>query len=79
MTLTVTTGSVSDLDNATDITAKNANILVSNGSFGTSANAIVTSVDELTIDTSTKDGDIYVTEANGLTALDLRLAQATSP
>ncbi len=51
VTLTVTTGSVSDLDNATDITAKSTTVTVSNGSFGTNANAIATSVDELTVST----------------------------
>ncbi len=71
MTLSVTTGSVSDLDNATDISAKSANVTVSNGSFGTSANAIVTSVDELTVSTAAQNGDIFVTETNGLSNLSL--------
>ncbi len=71
MTLSVTTGSVSDLDNATDISAKSANVTVSNGSFGTNANAIVTSVDELTVSTAAQNGDIFVTETNGLSNLSL--------
>ncbi len=71
VTLTVTTGSVVDLDNATDISAKSANVTVSNGSFGTSANAIVTSVDELTVSTASQNGDIFVTETNGLSNLSL--------
>ncbi len=71
MTLSVTTGSVVDLDNATDISAKSANVTVSNGSFGTSANAIVTSVDELTVSTASQNGDIFVTETNGLSNLSL--------
>ncbi len=71
VTLSVTTGSVSDLDNATDISAKSANVTVSNGSFGTNANAIVTSVDELTVSTAAQNGDIFVTETNGLSNLSL--------
>ncbi len=76
VTLTVTTGSVSDLDNATDITAKSTTVTVSNGSFGTNANAIA-SVDELTVSTAAQNGDIYVTEANGLSNLSLSAGQGS--
>ncbi len=76
VTLTVTTGSVSDLDNATDITAKSTTVTVSNGSFGTNANAIATSVDELTVSTAAQNGDIYVTEANGCRTCRYRQAKA---
>ncbi len=77
VTLTVTTGSVSDLDNATDITAKSTTVTVSNGSFGTNANAIATSVDELTVSTAAQNGDIYVTEANGCSNLSLSAGQGS--
>jgi len=78
VTLTLTEGAISDTDGTDDLIANIASVTLAdtdnNGDdFGALANPIGTSVNDLTVDTSagTTDGDQFITEANGLTALNL--------
>jgi hypothetical protein len=75
VTLTVTTGSVTDGDALADITATAASVTLadtdSKADFGASGAAINTAVSDLSVDTSAGNGDQYITEADGLTALNL--------
>src|SRR6266542_4293582 len=72
--LTLTLGTVADADGSTDLSAANATVLLSDGTaqnFGSLANPIHTSVGSLSVDTSAGDGSQFITEANGVTALNL--------
>ncbi|MCA9150745.1 MAG: hypothetical protein KDA92_15640 [Planctomycetales bacterium] len=78
VTLTLTEGALADSDPSVDITAAQASIeLVDTNddgdSVGSSTNPIGTSVNELTVttDEGTIDGSQFLTEANGLTDLNL--------
>ena len=76
--LTLTLGGITDSDNAEDITANVATITLSGdtAAFGNGANAVSANVNSLSI--STVNGDIFVTEANGLTALNLDAGTANA-
>ena len=72
--LTLTLGGVSDTDGGLDIVASAATVLLSDATaqdFGALANPIGTSVNSLSVDTSAGGGSQYITEANGLAALNL--------
>jgi hypothetical protein len=72
--LTLTLGGVADADTFTDITAGDLIVALSDAAaqnFGAAGNTIQTSVGTLSVDTSMGDGDQFITEANGLTALNL--------
>lgn len=72
--LTLTLGALADTDGATDITADQATVLLSDATtqgFGAVANRIATSVNDLSVSTAAGGGDQFITEANGLTALNL--------
>jgi hypothetical protein len=72
--LTLTLGGVADSDGATDITADQATVLLNDATaqgFGSGANRIATSVNDLKVTTAAGGGDQFITEANGLTALEL--------
>jgi fibronectin-binding autotransporter adhesin len=78
VTLILTEGAVTDTDSAVDITAAVATVTLldtndSGDNFGSAANPIGTSVDELTVNTAagSNHGSQWITEANGLSALDL--------
>lgn len=62
-------GAITDGDGTLDITAKNISLTAT--SVATSANPLSTSADTLTIDTAAANGDQFVTEADGLTDLNL--------
>src|SRR5262245_11857756 len=68
-TLFLFTGSISDTDTATDITAANASVTLNaaNQNLGAAANPIRTSVDTLTVQNI--GGSQFITEANGLSGL----------
>ena len=69
--ITATTGgAVGDADGLTDIAANSATFVVT-GTFGTSANAIHTTVNLLSVDTSSADGSQWTNESDGLTGLSL--------
>jgi filamentous hemagglutinin family protein len=72
--LTLTLGAIADTDGATDIIADQATVVLSDATaqgFGSGANRIATSVSDLTVNTAAGGGDQFITEANGLTALNL--------
>src|SRR6185295_6794169 len=72
--LTLTAGSLGDTDAATDITANAATVTLNDltpQNVGAALNPIGTSVNDLTVSTAAGNGNIFVTEANGLTALNL--------
>jgi hypothetical protein len=72
--LTLTLGGVADADAATDITAGDLTVVLSDAAaqnFGASGNTIQTSVGTLSANTSAGNGSQFITEANGLTALNL--------
>ncbi len=71
VTLTLNDGSVVDTDGSEDISAKSANVTVSNGRFGTGSNSITTNVDVLLVDTTGANGDQFIKEVSGLTGLNL--------
>ena len=65
-------GAISDTDGAADITAAAASVTITAaGDFGASGNAIGTSVADLSVDTSANAGNQFISEASGLTALNL--------
>jgi hypothetical protein len=72
--LTLTLGGITDADAATDITAGDLAVVLSDATaqnFGALANTIQTSVGTMSVDTSAGGGSQFITEANGLTALNL--------
>src|SRR5207247_1281006 len=72
--LTLTQGGVTDGDGSADITAVNATVLLSDTTaqdFGALGSPINTSVSGLSVNSSAGGGNQFITEANGLTALDL--------
>ena len=74
VSLVVSSGAISDTDAATDMIAAAANITLSDSTakdFGSSANPIGTSVNDLSVSTAAGNGSQFSTEANGLTGLNL--------
>lgn len=69
ITLTLTAGAIADTDASADITADAATVVAS--AFGATGNSISTSVNSLSVNTSAGGGSQFITEANGLTALNL--------
>lgn len=69
--LTLTAGSILDTDGAADVTAATATIVAAGFGASGAGNAINTSVDSLNVNTSSGNGNQFITEANGLTALNL--------
>ena len=73
--LVATTGNLLSADSAVDIVAATAAVILDGGSFGdtdvAAGNAIETTVADLTVDASVGNGDIFVRETDGLTALSL--------
>jgi filamentous hemagglutinin family protein len=72
--LTLTLGAVTDADAATDITAGDLTVILSDAaaqSFGVSGQEIRTSVATLSVDTSAGDGSQFIREVNALTGLNL--------
>jgi autotransporter-associated beta strand protein len=73
--LIVSAGSVDDIDTFADISASTATVTLSAAAaknFGSAANPINTKVSDLSVNTSTSaGGNQFITEANGLTALNL--------
>jgi hypothetical protein len=68
ITLTLTAGAVNDADGANDVTADDFTLTAPAG-IGTGANPLQTTVNTLT--TSTTNTDQFVTESNGLNAINL--------
>ena len=66
-------GPVSDTDGDVDITANVGSVIIggAGGDFGTAASAIDTSVNSLSVDTSTNQNDQFTDETDGLNDLDL--------
>src|SRR5207247_5901104 len=68
------TGGIADTDAGTDITANIAVVTISGAtvqSVGSSTNPIVTSVNDLTLNTATGGGSQFVTNSKGLTGLNM--------
>jgi len=65
-------GAVQDSDAATDLKGTAANVtLTAAGDFGSSANKIGTDVADLAVDTTAANGNQFISEASGLTGLNL--------
>ncbi len=74
--LTLTLGGITDADTDADVKSAAATIALkeSGKAVANSANNLQTDVDSLTV--TTVNGDIYVTESNGLTNLELSAGTA---
>ena len=74
ITLTLKNGSLADPDSAVDLTGSTVTVTMSGaqaGDFGSTTSPIGTSADRLFVDTSAKNGNQFITEANGITGLGL--------
>jgi hypothetical protein len=81
VSLTLTAGAVFDSDSTVDVVATSATILLKDSKksdFGSSGHTIQTAVDQLTVDTSAGNGDQFLVESNGLSALNLKAHTARS-
>ncbi len=75
VSLTLTAGSISDLDAEDDIAADKVTIILSDGTaknVGSAANPILTGLNSLAIDTAAGGGSQFITELNTLNAMDLK-------